>query len=174
MSIWYQHDIKVLGDRKAIGRFFNLDPEKDIHYIDTFEFSFGQKNAPGLRLGKLIEQSPDLIFLVKSSTDYNSYLSLQRFNENQIDDGFQNILIMSTNYDPINVQVSKLLYEEYSKRFPYLLDQHKTGRPMEWKLFFNDYQKAIDILNHTDDYKEMIAPFPLGEPDLEFDNMAVE
>jgi len=68
MSMWVGHDITAYGDRQAIGKFFNLAPE-NIHYIDHFDFSFGQKSVPGLRLGKLIEQNSDLIFLLKQSTD---------------------------------------------------------------------------------------------------------
>jgi hypothetical protein len=170
--MWAQYDIKALGDRKAIGKFFSLDPEKDIHYIDSFEFSFGQKNIPGLRLGKLIEQNPDLIFLARQSTDYDVVYALERFD--QANNKLQRIFIERSAYGEYGGnQLNKKLIEEYAQHFPYLMDKIKDGsRTYDWSYFFNDFGKAADILSRADDYKEMTDP--AIEANLEFDNALLE
>jgi hypothetical protein len=167
MSIWYQYDITAVGDRKAIGKFFNLDPEKDIHYIDSFEFSFGQKNIPGLRLGKLIEQNPDLLFIVKHSTDYDITWSIERFDQATLQHQHVTVEYIRHDMDALG-KINSLLLEEYSKVFPYLMDKHQSGeRPYEWKWFFNDYTRTAAILSQASKYEKMDMLIPA---DVEFDN----
>lgn len=81
MSNWYHIDVTGFGDRKAIADFFKL-PEDDVNYINSFDFSFGQKNIPGLNLYKLIVNNPELIFLVKEDTDYGYCYNLFHINRN--------------------------------------------------------------------------------------------
>lgn len=169
MSIWFQHTVTALGDRAAIGKFFNLDPEKDIHYIDSFTFSFGQKNVPGLRLGKLIEQNKNLIFLIEQSSDYDTVWWLERF----VGDTHQHIQIgRFAHAEYGGNQINKLILEKYAEKFPYLMAKHEAGtRAFDWKHFFNDFDTAAAMLSQADQYKEMT---PYAKADLEFDNQELE
>lgn len=170
MSIWYQHDVIAMGDRQAIGKFFNLDPEEDIHYIDNFDFSFGQKNVPGLRLGKLVEQNPDLVFLVKSFTDYDTTFWLERFcvSENK----HQSIFIARGHHDAYaGIEVNTKLAKQYAERFPFLMDKIQAGeREYNWRHFFvgveNPFRHAADMLSKADEYKETSS---FAQDDIELD-----
>ena len=126
MSTWYQHKITVLGNQESIGKFFNLDPKEDIHYIDSFEFLFGQKNVPGLRLGKLIEQNPNLIFLVDTTVECYSYsLWIERFDIATSTHKCINVENWNEHYTPAGIyEYNKLLLEEYSKKYPTLSVKH--------------------------------------------------
>lgn len=152
MSIWVQYNVTALGSRKAIGKFFNLDPEQDIHHIDQFEFSFGQKNIPGLRLDKLIEQNSDLVYLIEEEIECDSTFFLQRFDI--LSGKMQFVLINQSNSEFKFIKYNKRIMEEYEKQFPNLMEQHKNGRPYEWRWFFNDYEKIVKILNAADQYKD--------------------
>lgn len=164
MSIWYQYNVVAFGDRKAIGKFFNLDPENDIHYIDRFDFSFGQKNVPGLRLGKLIEQNPDLIFLCRQSTDYDDTWSLHWAPKA---DEPTKYLFLYQNTFGMGEQFSKEIIKEYEKKFPYLMEKHHEGRPYEWEWFVGDFGNAARLLANPDLYSERI--FSSSQEDLEMD-----
>lgn len=170
MSIWYQFDITAMGDRAAIGKFFNLDPENDIHYIDSFDFSFGQKNVPGLRLGKLIEQNPDLIFLVRMAVEVDTVVySLENFNKET--QKYQRILIQDSGYT--SNRFNKRLLEEYRKRFPELAEKHlqklEGFNRYRWEYLFNDFKKSALMLNEFEQYKEMVdlGAFIFDESDFQ-------
>ena len=144
MSIWFQYSVTAIGDRVAIGNFFKLDPKEDIHGIEDFEFSFGQKNVPGLRLQKLVVQNPELIFLTKVSSDYDVVWYIEKFDV--ATDKVKHIFIERSPFDIEcgGHEVNKLLLEEYSKQFHYLMDQHKNGRPYEWRSFFFNIERTCD------------------------------
>lgn len=164
MSIWYQYDVVAFGDRHAIGKFFNLDGEKDIHYIDSFHFSFGQKNVPGLRLGKLIEQNPDLIFLVHQSTDFDDTWYLHwapKANEES------KYLFLHQNVYGQGDEFSKNILEEYKKKFPYLMTQHYEGRRYEWEMFVGSFENAASLLGKAEFYKDRV--FSGTKDDFELD-----
>ncbi len=164
MSIWYQYKVIAFGDRKAIGKFFNLDPESDIHYIDRFDFSFGQKNIPGLRLNKLIEQNPDLIFLVHQSTDFDDTWYLH-WAPNPDEPG--KYLFLHQNRHGEGEEFSVKILEEYKKKFPYLMQQHHEGRRYEWEMFVGSFANAATLLGNRDQYKEKI--YSGTKEDMELD-----
>lgn len=160
MSIWYQYDVEAMGDRNAIGKFFNIDPEKDVHYIDRFEFSFGQKNGPGLRLNKIIELNSDLVFLVTQhiECDTVSYW-LDRFDKST--DTFQHVYLYTDG--PGTRKISKKALEEYTKELPSLPAKHiarqKGFEEFRWSMFIG-LERATRMLAQADEYKEMvILPF---------------
>lgn len=166
MSTWYQYKVKAIADdQTAVGKFFHLDPKEDVR-IDDFEFSFGQKNGPGLYLEKLMKQNPDLIFLVEQQIECN-YIALwiERFDKNT--SKFQHIFIEKYDYD--DYEVNKSLLEKYAIEFPNLMAQHeKSNRPLDWKYFFNDFNKCALMLSQADMYQQMISP--ISEEEIEFDN----
>lgn len=164
MSIWYQFDVVAFGDRKAIGKFFNLNPEEDINYIDRFGFSFGQKNVPGLRFGKLMEQNPGLIFLVKQSTDYNCMYSL-----NWVPSATQPMkyLFLQEHTFGVGNAFSKELLKLYESKYPYLLKQHSGGRPYDWESFIGSFENAEKLLANSDLYKTRVTA--LSQEDFESD-----
>jgi hypothetical protein len=70
MSIWYQHEVHAIAkDRAAVAKFFKLDDSNQDVRTDMFEFSYGGKNAPSLMLRKIVQENPDIIFLVKESIE---------------------------------------------------------------------------------------------------------
>ncbi len=162
MSIWYHYDVTASGDRKAIAKFFSLD-ETDIHYIDHFEFNFGQKNVPGLRLGKLVEQNSDLIFLIKQSVEGDTSWWIEKFDEDL--QQHQYIRIESSrDYggSPCrSTEYNKLILEEYKKENPELTAKHLAGlkgfEGFRWSSFFYNFEKTAAKLKRFEDYKEMIT-----------------
>lgn len=160
MSIWYHLDVTAIGvDRKAVAKFFNLDPETDVR-TDVFRFSFGQKNAPGLRLGKIVEQNPDIIFLVQQSVevDTNQWW-IERFDK--IPNQHQFILIQD--FGAVENKINKRIAEEYEKELPGLTMKHLNGQKgyeeFRWSTFFNDFGKAATMLRQAEDYKETVNPY---------------
>jgi len=153
MSMWVGHDITAYGDRQAIGKFFNLAPE-DIHYIDHFDFSFGQKSVPGLRLGKLIEQNSDLIFLLKQSTDYDTIWSIERFNKELCKHEY--VTIMINHYEANSIKFNKLILDSYNEKFPWLIAKHKLLKVQyDWTHYFN-IEIITEVINNVSKYSEMI------------------
>jgi len=154
MSIWYHFNVEAYGNREAIGKFFNLDPEEDIHYIDRFSFSFGQKNVPGMRLGKLIVNNPDLVFLVKNSVEDSTYISLERFNER---------LTIEISQRGVFTEVNKKLLEMYKKEFPTLIEKHlkleRGFKGFRWSYLIGSHEKISELLNNANDYRDMTSLF---------------
>lgn len=164
MSMWVGHDITAYGDRQAIGKFFNLDPEQDIHYIDHFDFSFGQKNVPGLRLGKLIEQNPDLMFLIKQRTDYDVTWIVERFNK--LLDKREYVVVMMENFEFDGIKFNKLLLDKYNEEFPFFIEKHKMRTVQyDWTRYFN-FEKISEVLNNSVKYSEMIDINNYGDLDV--------
>lgn len=174
MSIWVQYDVTAYGDQKAIGRFFHLDPNEDIHCIDNFSFSFGQRNIPGLRFAKLVEQNPDLIFLVKENIEFDEQIFLQRFD------------IVSKTHQIINIQertdavkdniVNKKLLDEFTLLYPDLVRKHimkiSGFEEYRWSMVLRSFTNMATILSNADQYQEMVSPMEVS--DLEFDNSILE
>lgn len=160
MSVWHHHDVSVLSrGREDIARFFNLDPKEDVR-IDCFEFSFGQKNGPGMRLGKIVEQNPELIFLVKQTIEIDAEVWwIERFD--QINKKHQYILIQKFGY--MENEINKKILEKYTEWCPSLPEKHfvklKGFECFRWKSFFNDFDKVAEMLNNEDQYKEMSTVF---------------
>jgi len=167
MSIWVQYTVTAFGDRNAISKFFNLDPEKDIH-IDQFEFSFGQKNMPGLSFDQLVLQNPDLFFLCKKQTDYDQTWFLQKFDA--LNNKMQIVFISSENYEFSRYTYNKLIIEEYKKQFSTIMPLHAKERPYEWAWFFSKEKIALNILNNFEMYKETEAFSTLTFVDVEMEN----
>src|SRR5271154_378099 len=95
MSVWYHYDVEAIAvDKRAVAKFFNLDPETDVR-IENFKFSFGQKNGAGLRLGKIVQQNPDIIFLVSESIESDTVNQwIERFDK--IPNEHQRIFLFTT------------------------------------------------------------------------------
>ena len=159
MSTWYQYHIEVIAKNKeAVAKFFNLDPKDDVR-VDHFEFSFGQKNGPGLRLGKIIEQNPDLIFLVKQSVEVDS-VSLWVERADAINKKSQRILIEDSG--EYVVEINKKLLDMYAAKFPSLPAKHlareKGFEEFRWSYLFYDFEKTAEMLAHANEYEEMVSP----------------
>lgn len=161
MSIWYHYDVEVMGKREALAKFLNL--ELDDVRIENFKFSFGQKNGPGLRLGKLVVQNPNLIFLVKESVEVDSVAwwierfdkSSQKVQRVHIEDSGEYI-----------VEINKKILEAYTKEYPTLPAKHLANERgfegFRWSMFF-DFETAENMLNQADQYEEMVSPMDNGE-----------
>src|SRR5271154_334384 len=73
MSVWYQLNVTAIAaDKAAVAKFFNLKDSWEDVRTDSFEFSFGGKNAPSLTLKKIVQQNPDLIFLVEQQVEVDT------------------------------------------------------------------------------------------------------
>lgn len=174
MSIWFQYNVTAYGDQASIGRFFHLDPSDDIHCIDNFSFSFGQKNIPGLRFDKLVEQNPDLIFLVDICVEFDEQIFLQRFD------------IVSQTHQIINIQertdavksnfVNKKLLDEFTALYPDLVRKHimQTNgfEEYRWNVALRSFSNMVTILSKADQYEEMVSPMEASG--FEFDNSILE
>lgn len=161
MSIWYQCNVTAFAANKtAVAKFFNLDDSYDDVRTDSFQFSFDGKNGSSLRLAKIIEKNPDLIFLVNTNIEYDTeQYSILRFDE----------LLKETQY--IRIQdfgsaenkVNKKILEAYEKELPGLPLKHLNGQAgyegFRWKMFLNDFNKAAVMLRQYSDYKEMVNPY---------------
>jgi hypothetical protein len=172
MSIWVQYNVTAFGDEKSIGKFFKLDPN-NINCIDRFSFSFGQKNIPGLRIDKLIENNPDLIFLVKMSVEFDQEISLQRFDSNTK----QHQLVIIQDLDRqgnnlINKKLADLFIESYPELFNKHLNQEKGFEEYRWEYILKDFHTMNDVLSNAVQYDEMI--YPVSSLDLDFDNSILE
>lgn len=176
MSMWIQYDVTAFGDCRAIGKFFKLDPENDIHYIDRFGFSFGQKNVPGMRFGKLVEQNPNLVFLVRQTTDYETTWLLERFDT--ASNKTQQILVEQDGHytEGYPSSINKRILIEYTEEFPTLPAKHlarqKGFEEFRWKMFF-DYGKISFMLSQADKYEEM-AYIMADEFGVDFDNQPLD
>jgi hypothetical protein len=160
MSNWYDYRVTVFGPPNEIGKFFNID-SSDVNYLDSFDFSFGQKNGPGLCLEKIIKQNSGLVFFISQTIEIsNSSLWIERFDS--ASNEFQRILVETHDGD-----INKRLLHEYELKFPYLLEQHKNGRPYEWKMFFAN-APSKEYLKYTDSFREMVIP--VSEEEINFDN----
>lgn len=161
MSIWYHLDVTVIAkDKSPVAKFFGLDDDwKDVR-TDTFKFSFGGKNAPSLALRKVVQQNPDLIFLVKQEVECDTVeWFVTRWDT--ISDQQQFFWIQS--FGEVTKKISKKLLEEYNQDSPTLVSKHLEGQKgfenFRWEMFFNDFDKAADRLKHAEDYKEMVNPW---------------
>jgi hypothetical protein len=160
MSIWYQLHVTAIAENKtAVAKFFNLDPETDVR-TDSFEFSFGQKNGPGMRLGKIVEQNPDIIFLVKQSVECDTVQYwIERFDAAA--DQHQFILIQD--FGDVENKVNKKIVDKYERKLPGLAIKHlndqKGYEGFRWSQYFNDFNKAATMLKQAEDYMEMVNPY---------------
>lgn len=161
MSIWYQLEVTAIAkDKSAVAKFFGLDNDyKDVR-TDRFQFSFGGKNGPSLRLAKLVEQNPDLIFLVKQEIECDTVewlITRWNINSNQ-----QQFLLIQ-DFGPVSNKISKKVLEEYHKEFGETTIKHLNGErgfeDFRWESFFGDFDQSAEMLNHAEDYKEMINPW---------------
>lgn len=170
MSVWYHINVHVIAENKtAVAKFFNLNDSWEDVRNDHFEFSFGGKNAPGLTLHKIVEQNPDLIFLVNQSieVDTNQWF-LMRFDA--VSGKHQNIFIQDMG--EWNNEINKKILEEYTKENPKLVEKHlseeKGFEQFRWNSFFYDFNKCAYMLNRADQYKDMTTPSV--KADLEWDS----
>lgn len=161
MSIWYHYDVEVMGKRESIAKFLNLQLE-DVR-IEHLKFSFGQKNGPGLRLGELVVQNPDLIFLVKESVEVDSVAWwIERFDK---DSGKIRRIHLEDSGEYV-VEINKKVLDAYTKEYPTLPAKHlareKGFEDFRWSMFF-DFETAAVMLNQSEEYKEMVSPMEDGE-----------
>lgn len=167
MSVWYHYDVHTIAvDRAATARFFNLDPEKDVNaYADSFDFSFWGKNMPSLRLGKIIEQNPEMIFLVKERVEDSVSWWIDR--NDLVADQHQHIFLYTSGQ--VTTQINKKILEEYTKEYPTLPVKHVNGEKgfeeFRWSMFLSDFGKVATMLRRQEEYKEMVNPYKhLGIP----------
>lgn len=160
MSIWYQLNVTAMAANKtAVAKFFNLDDSWEDVRTDTFEFSFGGKNAPSITIRKLMEQNPDLIFLINQNIECDTrQWFLMRFDQTTAEQQ----VIRIQDFGSFENKISKKILEEYTKEFPNLPVKHLEGQKgfedFRWTMFFN-FEKAADFLKHSQDYKEMVNPY---------------
>ena len=159
MSVWYQLNITALAaNETAVAKFFGLDASREDVRTDSFEFSFGGKNGPSLHLAKIMEQNPDLIFLVKESIEGDTVQwFLMRFDKNS---GTQQSIYIQDSGSYTN-QINKRILEAYTQKYPILPAKHfayeKGYEGFRWTMFFNDFDMAALMLNQADQYQEMIS-----------------
>ena len=160
MSIWYHCEVTAIAANKtAVAKFFNLDDDyKDVR-TDTFQFSFGGKNAPSLTLKKIVQQNPDLIFLCKQDIEGSTIeWFLTRFD---VKSNEQQFFWIQDFGDVVN-RVSKKSLEDYVKSMPghtlKILNGEK-GHDFRWSYVYGDFDKAAEALNHAEEYKEMVNPW---------------
>jgi len=171
MSIWYQHTVTCLApNSEAIAKFLNLSSQEDVR-SDRFTFSFGAKNGPGLRLSKVVEQNPDLIFLVKENIEIETVnWWIDRFDKET--NTYQHIFLYTTG--AVMTEVNKKILQEYKIAFPGLAEKHIAKEEgylgFRWDMFFN-YPSAADKLSRFYTYSEMLdIEYHLEDCDLSFDN----
>jgi hypothetical protein len=161
MSIWYQTSVTCLAANKtAVAKFFNLDDSYDDVRTDRFEFSFGGKNGPSLRLSKMMEQNPDLIFLINEDIECDTkQWFLMRFDV--VSKAQQYIRIQD--FGMVTNKVSKKMLEEYHKEYPKWVEAHLEGKKDQekflWDSFITNFDKAAEMLNRAEEYKEMVNPW---------------
>ena len=161
MSIWYQDTVHVIAkNRAAVAKFFKLEDSFDDVRTDMFEFSFGGKNAPSLTLRKIVQENPDLIFLVKQTVEVDTEeWFLTRFDVVSNQQQF----FWIQDFGQVTNKVSKKLLEDYAKDSPTLVPKHLNGEEgyekFRWTMFINDFDKAAKMLNHAEEYKEMVNPW---------------
>jgi hypothetical protein len=162
MSVWYDYKITAFGHPNDIAKFFDLDPG-DAHFTESFDFSFGHKSGPGIRYEKIVKKNHNLVFLVQQSVECNPpTLWIEKYDP--ASNEFQRILIED------NQEINKRMLAEYEKQFPYLMEQHKNGRPYDWNLFCHR-APLKEYLRYFDSFQQMICP--ISEDDIEFDNSEV-
>lgn len=161
MSIWYQLEVEAIArDGVAVAKFFGLNNSHEEVRTDMFKFSFGGKNAPSLSLKKIVQQNPDLIFLVEQSIECDTVeWFVTRFDVQSNQQQF----FWIQDFGHVVNKVSKKLLEEYEKDMPGLAVKHLNGQEgyeeFRWSFLFNDFDKAADRLNRAEEYKEMVNPW---------------
>lgn len=151
MSVWYQYDIRVVGNKKAIAKFLHTN-EDDVR-IEDFKISFGQKNGPGINISEMMISNPDLIFIINESTDYDQTCWIEKLDTESSQS--KAVLVYSQTYGEGPGTYNTRLLKEYAEAFPHLMEGHKKGRPYEWNWFLSNYDRSLDILNHQKEYEEM-------------------
>lgn len=171
MSIWYQYKIEAIAPTdttEAVANFFDLTPKEDVR-IDRFSFSFGNKNGPGLRLGKIVAQNPDLIFLVEEQIECDTVSNwLERFDKNTNE--HQYVFLYTDGI--VTRSINKKVLEEYEKELSGLPEKHiakkKGFEKFRWNMFFS-YNRANRMLANAKEYKETIVlPNSAGDQEREY------
>ncbi len=161
MSIWYQHEVHAIAkDRAAVAKFFKLDDSNQDVRTDMFEFSYGGKNAPSLMLKKIVQENPDIIFLVKESIECDTVeWFVTRFSVEKNEQQF----FWIQDFGSVTNKISKKVLEEYHQWSPTLVEKHLNGEEgfesFRWEMFFNDFAKVASMLDRANEYKEMISPW---------------
>ena len=170
MSVWYQIDVTALAaDKTAIAKFFGLNDSWEEVRTHSFEFSFSGKNAPSLSLRKIVQQNPDLVFLIKQSIEIDTeQWFITKFDAIANEHRF--ILIQDFGF--VENKINKKILEAYTNEYPTLppkhLENQKGFEGFRWRMFFNDFDMATLMLNQADQYQEMVpVQFKI---DLDFDN----
>lgn len=164
MSVWYQlHVTAMAANKTAVAKFFNLEDSWEEVRTEHFDFSFGGKNAPSLALRKIMEQNPDLIFLIRQNVECDTcQWFLMRYDV--ISGKQQNIFVQDSG--EYNNEINKKILEEYTKAYPSLPAKHfanqKGYEGFRWEMFF-DFNNAAAMLNRAEEYKEMLTT-PMGSP----------
>lgn len=176
MSIWYQLNVTCIAkNRAAVSKFFGLRESHEDVRTDIFEFSFGGKNGPGLRLALIVEQNPDIIFLVEQQIECDTVQwFLTKFD---VVSGVQKFIRIQDSGE-YNNEVNKKIWEDFTKTNADLPTDHwffiknQPNDRARWKMVFNDFNKLELILNQADQYQEMTPPYVEG--DLNFDNQPLD
>ncbi len=174
MSIWYHLNVTCIArDKAAVAKFFGLrDSWEDVRN-DMFEFSFGGKNGPGLRLSSIIEKNPDLIFFVEQQIECDT---VQHFLIRAGKEPEKQQFIFVQDSGPWNNSINKKLLELYEKEMPGLAAKHfkheKGFENFRWTSILSNFEKTAAILDQAEEYKEM-SDVAL-ETDMDFDNQPLE
>ncbi len=161
MSIWYQHEVHAIAkDRAAVAKFFKLEDSNQDVRTDMFEFSYGGKNAPSLMLRKIVQENPDIIFLVKESVECDTVgWFITRFDVKTNQQQF----FWIQDFGSVTNKISKKVLEEYHKSSPTLVEKHLNHQRgfenFRWEMHFNDFDKVADMLDRAPEYKEMVNPW---------------
>lgn len=161
MSIWYQLKVHAIAkDKSAVAKFFGLSDSWEDVRTDMFEFSFGGKNAPSLSFKKIVQQNPDLIFLVEQCVECDTVgWFLTKFDVNINQQQF----FWIQDFGPVTNKISKKILEEYEKENSELLAKHLAGQKgfedFRWTMFFRNFDKTAEMLSHAEEYEEMVNPW---------------
>jgi hypothetical protein len=174
MSIWYQLNVTAIAaDKTAVAKFFNLNDTWEEVRTDSFEFSFGGKNAPGLTFWKIAKQNPDLIFLVEQQIEVDTVQwFLMRWDQAS---GTQQTVFVQDSGE-WNNSINKKIWEDFKKANPSLPPdnwQFKNGNEKHrWRMFFGDFNRSAMILSQASQYEEMTPS--AFEADVDFDNAPLD
>lgn len=170
MSVWHHFYMTALAkDKAAVKKFFNFDDDRDVvGYGDRFEISFGGNYGPSLNMRKILQNNPDLIFLIKETIECDTTIwFLSRYDSKTSE--IKNIRIQDTG--SFETAFNKKILEDYEKHLPGLAAKHfaneKGFETFRWKSLFNDFDECAIYLDKAEEYKEMIHPSTLEDLELE-------
>lgn len=159
----------IAKDKEATKKFFHFDGNDDVTgWGDRFEINFGGNYGPSLNMRKMIQNNPDIIFLIKETIECDTTMwFLSRYDVNTSE--FLNIRIQDVG--SFETAYNKKILELYEKWAPGLAEKHFAKKEgfyeFRWTSFFSDFDTCASFLDRADEYKEMCHPMDLEELELD-------